>query len=424
MLAYEGCSSIADSAGNLLFYTEGKTVWNRFHQVMSNGTGLLGDSASTQSGLIVKQPGNRNIYFVFSLDYLGHANGLHYSTVDMDQANGLGAVTIKNTLIVTPSSEKLAAVRHCNGEDIWVVSHDYPGNTFRANLVTASGVSSEAVLSSTGIYYMDVVFTQGSMKFSPDGKRLGACAFYFNIPGAEYGGFEIFDFDNATGVVSNAFTLKTSGLAYGCEFSPDGSKFYGVAMAGDTRLSQWDLNAGSGPAIAASEYGFPVSRATSLQLAVNGKIYISKNGQGSMDVIDNPNAGGANCNYVANAQPVSPNLCKHGLPNFVTGSKVKNCKVPPCDASMNYSIPNAFSPNGDGKNDEFCLQGWSACPSVFSVMIFDRWGERVFESADPDFCWDGVYKGQKLNADVFVYVIRSETEKKVVNKKGNIALIR
>jgi len=91
----------------------------------------------------------------------------------------------------------------------------------------------------------------------------------------------------------------------------------------------------------------------------------------------------------------------------------------------NFSLPNAFTPNGDGQNDSFCLQGWAICNDDFLIRIFDRWGEKVFESNDPNFCWDGFYNGKLLNADVFVYSVsatyKDETK---VNKKGNITLIR
>src|SRR4051794_7807308 len=58
---WEGCASIASPAGALLFYTDGITIWNSTHAVMANGSGLFGNSSSTQSGVIVKQPGNANI---------------------------------------------------------------------------------------------------------------------------------------------------------------------------------------------------------------------------------------------------------------------------------------------------------------------------------------------------------------------------
>src|SRR6185436_12341018 len=62
----EGCSSVADSSGNLLFYTDGRTVWNKNHVAMPNGTSLNGGSSSTQSAIIVKMPGNANIYYIFT----------------------------------------------------------------------------------------------------------------------------------------------------------------------------------------------------------------------------------------------------------------------------------------------------------------------------------------------------------------------
>src|SRR5687768_12977 len=56
--AHEGCASVSDSLGNLLFYTNGMSVYNKNHQVMHNGNNLLGGWTSTQAALIVKKPGN------------------------------------------------------------------------------------------------------------------------------------------------------------------------------------------------------------------------------------------------------------------------------------------------------------------------------------------------------------------------------
>src|SRR5256885_14257908 len=68
MSAFEGCTSIANHNGQLLFYTDGMSVWNKNHQIMYNGMGLDGNSSSTQSGVIVPQPGagNGNIYYIFT----------------------------------------------------------------------------------------------------------------------------------------------------------------------------------------------------------------------------------------------------------------------------------------------------------------------------------------------------------------------
>ena len=96
-----------------------------------------------------------------------------------------------------------------------------------------------------------------------------------------------------------------------------------------------------------------------------------------------------------------------------------------CYSNTDYTTPNAFTPNGDDANDEFCLQGWSDCTVSFYVAIFDRWGEKVFDSHDPGFCWDGTYLGLPLNTAVFVYYIKADVLKiGTITKKGNITLIR
>ena len=90
----EGCATISDGLGNLLFYTEGSIVWDRNNNVMPNGTGLFGDASSTQSAIIVPKPNDIDIYYVFTVDNnLDGSNvGLNYSIVDMRLNNGLGDV--------------------------------------------------------------------------------------------------------------------------------------------------------------------------------------------------------------------------------------------------------------------------------------------------------------------------------------------
>ncbi len=64
----EGCASISDAQGNLLFYTDGITVYDRNHGVMQNGNGLLGDPSSTQSAIIIPKPQDSDIYYIFTVD--------------------------------------------------------------------------------------------------------------------------------------------------------------------------------------------------------------------------------------------------------------------------------------------------------------------------------------------------------------------
>jgi gliding motility-associated-like protein len=68
--------------------------------------------------------------------------------------------------------------------------------------------------------------------------------------------------------------------------------------------------------------------------------------------------------------------------------------------------PNAFTPNGDGNNDVFQLFGNKAGIKYLSIMIFNRWGEKIFEGESADFSWDGTYKGEIVEPDVYVYVMK------------------
>lgn len=67
-----------------------------------------------------------------------------------------------------------------------------------------------------------------------------------------------------------------------------------------------------------------------------------------------------------------------------------------------YGIPNAFSPNGDGVNDRFHIFGDL---EGIELKIFNRWGEKVFESNQQYYDWDGTYKDSPLNMDVFTYTL-------------------
>jgi hypothetical protein len=99
----ESTTTISDVNGNLLFYSDGIQVYNRNNVVMPNGSGLLGNSSSTQSCLATPYPGNPNWYYLFTNDAVENNldNGLRYNIIDMTLANGLGDIipSTKNTLI-------------------------------------------------------------------------------------------------------------------------------------------------------------------------------------------------------------------------------------------------------------------------------------------------------------------------------------
>ncbi|MFI5163798.1 MAG: gliding motility-associated C-terminal domain-containing protein, partial [Bacteroidia bacterium] len=86
-------------------------------------------------------------------------------------------------------------------------------------------------------------------------------------------------------------------------------------------------------------------------------------------------------------------------------------------------VPNAFSPNGDGENDVLFVYG--NCIIEMKLIIYNRWGEIVYEGIDPKKGWDGVFKEKMENTAVFDYYL---TYKLITgaegSKKGNISLVR
>lgn len=324
LYSQEGSTSMSDASGNLLFYTSGDTIWNAQNLIMANGTGLFGDKSTTQSALAIKSQTNNSIYYLFTLDNDGYSDGLRYSIIDMSLAAGMGSVTVKNVPIYAPCLEKLAAVKHCNGVDYWIVSHEAATNNYRSYLLTSTGLNTTPIISSVGAIianYSGGLFfgTAGQLKFSPTGKKMGAAMSLGSVGSRA----ELYDFNNATGVVSNSSTLAVSSTyCYGCEFSPDGTKFYANL---DNKIVQWDLCAGSTNAIIASAY--TVTNQNSgfqFQIANNGKIYI-KESNNSLSLINNPNLAGAACNYIYQGQSLgllSPNAPYIGLPAFAASSLV------------------------------------------------------------------------------------------------------
>ncbi|WOD43927.1 T9SS type B sorting domain-containing protein [Hwangdonia lutea] len=334
----EGCASISDSSGNLLFYTDGTRVWNKNHATMSNGLGLYGDSSSTQSAIIVPKPDDENIYYIFTVDngLDGNDYGLNYSEVNMTLDGGLGAVTSKNTNLLQRCSEKITAVlKDCITKSIWVLTLASENgdadifNTYHAFEVNNFGVNTTSVKSTFNLMVSDA---RGYLKLSPDGEKV-ACA---NVRDGLY----LYDFDAATGVVSNQLQLNLPSVnyaSYGVEFSPNSQLLYvhsynnffdfetpannNIPSNHTSSLLQYNLLASN---ISSSSFVIDDRELYrgGLQLGPNGKIYRAlsatyNDGLPYLGVINNPNGIGFNANYSHNAISVSPNNSSQGLPPFI-----------------------------------------------------------------------------------------------------------
>ena len=369
----EGCTSISDTAGNLLFYSDGRTVWNRNHQRMPNaneavGTGLFGDESSTSSGLIVPKPQDANFFYLFTVDEPHHFNtaafpnqsagdgvnnGLRYSLVDMSLQGGLGDVvpSEKNVALITydpnvpiqvdyKCSEKITAVKADDCTSFWVLSHF--GSNFYAFKIDENGVTTDPVISTVTPFVPFAGYRRnalGYLKASPDGTKLGVAHYGFStqtgVDGP--GGVYLYDFDNDTGIVSNpleVYSPQNNNSPYGVEFSSENRKLYatvglGIDGNGASQVIQWDLEAANIPASAQIIHTSNSMSAGALQLGINKKIYraqLSFTGNNAaaryLGVINNPEANGNAAGYneqgvLLDVNGTGQNLSRIGLPPFI-----------------------------------------------------------------------------------------------------------
>lgn len=305
----EGCATISNANGLLLFYTDGITVYNKNHEVMLNGTGLMGHPSSTQSATIVPKPGTSNLYYIFTTDNENDPNGFRYSIVDINLDDGNGAVTSdKNVLVYTPTIENLGITKHANGVDYWIITHGWDSNSFITYQLTENGLNLNPVITNIGQVITggptDFV-AAGTIKISPSGSKLA----FTSVSDIA----QLFNFNNSTGILSNEITLLTEpGELYGAAFSPDESLLYISNSHG--KIHQFNLNVPDIPnSIITIHQGNAPGQ---LQVGPDNKIYIAFGNRQYLGVINNPNVVGLGCNFQLNGQHLGGKISKLGLPSF------------------------------------------------------------------------------------------------------------
>ena len=239
----EGCATVSDASGNLLFYTDGMEVWNSNHVVTPNGSGLNGDDNATQTALIVPFPDDSSRYYIFTVQDRMSGGDIYYSVFNTGLDGGTGDIETvgKNTFLVENMTEKLVCLQSdCNNEKkLWVVSHERNSNKIFAFPVTSAGVG-ELVISSAGPIHPyagenGLTTWTGVLKASPDNSMLAMATLDRSV--------EWYEFDNTCGTITHIadFPLEAfpdyRGSCYGVCFSPDNTKLY----VGESRYKNtWD----------------------------------------------------------------------------------------------------------------------------------------------------------------------------------------
>ncbi len=417
----EGCSSISDSSGSLLFYTNGMKIWNKQQQVMPNGDSLMGNVSSTQSSIIVPLPGSQRYYYVFTTDALENnfQNGLRYSIVDMCLSNDINGYNgdvlsnAKNILLVDTVSERLICIRHSNGTDYWIITHKFNSDAFYALKLTSTGII-DTVISHTGT--IDNI-GWGQTVISNNGLKI-ACT----SPSLVNGFTLLFDFDPSTGNVLNEQILSTGTRGYGISFSPDNTKLY-CSETGVGNVYQYNLNAGSLASIISSKTYLVQNGPDAWRqqkLGPDGKIYLSQSGKTYLSTIEFPDSLGLACNYIDSAIYLGGKIASFGLPNFIFGYDYSNtivtCKLETGINNIKNIDSTTLSPNPS--TTSFTIESSS---KIQTIKVFDIIGNeilsfdqlRMTQSETIDVC--GFAKGIYF-VQITVDSAGSPT-KNVVNKK-------
>ena len=343
----EGCSTFSNSDGELLFYSDGTTVYDKNHNIMNYtngnpGNNLLGNSSAAQSGMIIPKPLNNDIYYLFTVTDNNSATGFNVYTIDMSLNGGNGQLIDEDgdgvffsQLQAGAWSEKVAAVKGQECNTFWVVT--VHNNQFFSYKVDENGVNETPVISNVSSF----IDNRGYLKISPDGTKLV-------VANQSASNAILYDFKNLTGEVANDETFLAEGFndndPYGIEFSVDSKKLYISTVQGfrytleepavTYKLFQYDLTATNIPGSqiliheqTPSDADYPEGGFRgALQLAPNGKIYATiplayedpTSYATHLDVIENPTADGVDVIFTKDALFLDGRTSTQGLPPFIS----------------------------------------------------------------------------------------------------------
>ena len=326
----EGSACISDVDGHLLFYTSGLNVYNKCHELMTNGSGLAGHSSSMFGALIAPNPANGNQYYIFAND--GHPTGtgagLSYSLVDMTLDNDKGAVLAagKNTPLVTNTSEFLQGAHHSNGTDFWAITIDEPsvtGNAMRiyAYRISATGVSAP-VVSTLPASVIDNSYDVAWFKISPNSKK---AVVWVSSQSTAVRKNLLLDFNNATGVFTyNAtFGLLDATVRQDTRkggFSPDSQYYYAGKMQTPYTTLQTDLVqypiAGLNETTVPVTIGLNTGEIDDIRVGPDKKAYVLlDNDSFNLSRINTPNMAGIACDFQRGIIPLAGKAGSVTLPN-------------------------------------------------------------------------------------------------------------
>ena len=430
-------SSICDTAGNLMFYTNGCDIAGADDKILENGETINpgyvhqlkcdqemdGYTAGYQSTIILPVPDSNKLYYLFhkKIIYTSNPFGvktdkLYYSIVDMNLNNGQGKVIAKNIELMNDylAYGEMTAVKHANGKDWWLVTPKDDSNTFYCFLFTKDGIVDTLVQT---IGTAPPVNASGGiqMVFSPDGTKM----FRTNPQRA----VKVYDFDRSNGYFTSYDSIEVDYKNYPdpvttwCAVSPNGRYLYVTTSLYVFQFDLWSSNISASQQVVAEWDGFKDPVGTTFgacQLGPDCKIYIVTIDSRYYHVINNPDEAGIACNVTQHSfiLPTPSGASMPIFPNYRLGP-LDNPGVP-CTATVSVNPGPETRPGQvrvfpNPADDQVTFSWTEAIPGEKRLCLYNPLGQTVRDTRSSvdglayilplhDLC-PGVYFWQIMNAD-------------------------
>lgn len=422
-------TSVCDTNGTLLFYSNGISINNRMNLPLQNDSNFNPGYFSTvypdglhiiDASITLSNPSYSDKYFIIheSSDTVNFGTytlpvpiSLSYSEIDMTLDSGLGGIIqnrknihiIDDTLIIG----KLTAIKHGNGRDWWVITHEMNSSLFYKIFVTPDSI---CLADTQTIGPLVVLNRFGQAVFSPDGSKYAIQNTDTTVT--------VYDFDRCSGMFSNPVLLIVADSTLyltGESFSPSGRFLY---INNSNYIRQYDMNA---PDIYLSEQIVGVwdaiqanSRFRVNRLAPDGRIYIApRDGGLTLHYIEYPDSLGISCGVRQDAF-ITPTPNIYAFPN-VGGFNLGPIQFSSCDSLFNSIDHLEFdndllvfpNPSIDqiqaSSNKSF---GKDASIEIYSILNELKWKVSLIQD-----CSNTELDISKLNSGIYILKIVSKQKR-------------